>query len=95
MSAKQAAESLITNDPSIAEQVRAIEEAGPYVDGRTEMIMTLLQEITSTWTLTLVANAAGVTEEQVIASLAGDGPLKIGTSLVARGIARTLYSERS
>lgn len=91
MSAKQAAAALITHDPDIAEKARTIEAMGAYHEGRTEAVMNLLRETMGTWTLTLAAQAANTTEQQVIAAMAFHPSLRIGSSIVTRGIAIELY----
>ncbi|WP_168175644.1 hypothetical protein [Pseudomonas sp. PA15(2017)] len=53
--------------------------------------MELLREIMGTWTLTLAAQAANTSEQSVIAALANHEHLRIGTAVVARGIAAELY----
>jgi hypothetical protein len=93
MSAKQAAEALIQHDPHISARAQEIQDRGNYCPARREAVMDLLRETMGTWTLTLAAQAANTTEQNVIAALACNEPLRIGTAVVARGIAAELYEQ--
>jgi len=95
MSAKNAAAALVEYD--IAEQVAAIEAAYPMVGfdvERREAIVSLLREVMGTWTLSLAAASADVSEQQVIAALAYHPRLRIGTTAVAQSVAKSLYEAR-
>ena len=94
MSAKQAAQALIEHDPHVSTRAREIQGMGPYHPNRRETVTHLLREIMGTWTLTLAAQAANTSEQNVIAALACCEPLRIGTAVVARGIAAELYDPR-
>jgi hypothetical protein len=94
MSAKQAAQALIEHDPHVSAKAREIQDMGPYHPDRRETVTNLLREIMGTWTLTLAAKAANTSEQSVIAALACYEPLRIGTAVVARGIASELYDPR-
>ncbi|MPQ69446.1 hypothetical protein [Pseudomonas sp. MWU12-2323] len=94
MSAKQAAQALIDHDPHVSVKVLEIQEMGHYHPDRRDAVMELLREIMGTWTLTLAAQAANTSEQSVIAALASHEPLRIGTAVVARGIAAELYEPR-
>lgn len=91
MSAKIAAAALVRHDPDIAERLKAFaqrrkvnvfsvrhheyEDFAAYLYGR--------------WTVSLAAEAAGVTEEQVIWAVL-TYHARAGTSIVCRGIAKTM-----
>lgn len=90
MSAKKAAASLIANDPFITARAMAFETMS--FSERDSEGENLLKDVMGTWTLTLAADAAGVTEEQVIGAIAYQ--LRLGSTLVARGIAHRLFRDK-
>lgn len=90
MSAKSAAASLLKNDITLAEfaaKLQSIRE----IERREYVINFLRENVMNTWTLTLVADAAGCTEEQVIAALLKMEPLRIGTACVCAMEARACF----
>jgi hypothetical protein len=91
MSAKQAAESLMQNDPHLLEEIQKIEAMDTGSENRRAAVMELLRQTMGTWTLTLAAHAANVDEESVIAAIAYHPSLRVGTYSIARGIAARLY----
>lgn len=66
MSAKSAADAMMTFDVALAEQVKKL-----FANGKasSEEKISLIREISGTWTLSLAASAAGVTEMQVLVAL--------------------------
>lgn len=69
MSAKTAADALMTYDATLAEQVRNLFEGRHHSAVRSEEKAQLLREVAGTWSLSLAAAAGGVAEDQVLISL--------------------------
>ena len=86
MSAKAAAAAaLMTFDTTLMEQVQKLYEGHQYhISVRLEDKAALIREVAGTWTLSLAASAAGVSEQQVLAALARDY-LNAGTPMAASG----------
>jgi hypothetical protein len=85
MSARRAAAALIEFDVSAAALLpptgERLDEEGAIVLGRA---------LRGTWTLSLAAAAAGVTEQQVVAAVL-QHHTSCGTSLVCQGYAKTAF----
>jgi hypothetical protein len=91
MSAKAAAAALLRNDVDLASFARQW-RAG-WQQGKSEAVEQYIrQHVMNTWTLTLAAQSAGVTEEQVIAALLYINPLRTGSTCVCRGRAASMFS---
>jgi hypothetical protein len=91
MSAKQAAKALLKNDAELS--AFASQFRNGWESGKTLAVDSYIREnIMNTWTLTMVAEAAGATEQQVIAALMFIDPLRSGSNCVCRGRAANLFS---
>lgn len=91
MSAARAAAALLAHDTALA--VFAASLPCGYAGQKREIVIDHVREnVLNSWTLTLAAHAAGVTEEQVVAALFYAEPLRFGSTLVCRGEARRLFS---
>lgn len=85
MSAKTAADALMAFDTTLTEQVQKLYEGHQYhASVRDEDKAALIREVAGTWTLSLAASAAGVSEQQVLIALAR-GYLHAGTQMAASG----------
>lgn len=69
MSAKSAADALMTYDTTLAEQVRNLFDGRQHIAVRSEEKAKLIREISGTWTLSLAAAAGGIGEDQVLIAL--------------------------
>lgn len=71
MTAKSAADALMTFDATLAEQVQKLFAgcSGSHFKVSSEEKARLIREVAGTWTLSLAASAAGVTERQVLVAL--------------------------
>ena len=91
MSAKSAAAALLRHDVELA--AFAAQFRPGWQQGKREAVEAYVQEnVMNTWTLTLAAEAAGVTEEQVVAALLYLEPLRTGSTCVCRGRAADLFA---
>lgn len=91
MSATQAAQALLEHDVEVYQFAQSLPQG--YDPERRQKVLAFLEGyLMGTWTLTLAAASAGVTEEQVIAALLYREPLRIGSTVVCRGEARLLFS---
>lgn len=88
MSGRRAAEALLELDTELAVRVAELPQAYDY--GKREQALQIVREcVLGTWTLTLAARAAGVTEEVVVSALLYR--LHIGSTVVCQGEARRLF----
>ncbi|MBP6776235.1 MAG: hypothetical protein KA151_03170 [Piscinibacter sp.] len=93
MSARRAAVALMNHDADIAEKIAEyFADRRPYF-AKSETGEAIVASAAGTWTLTLAADAAGVTERQVLAAIAQQ--LHLGTSCVCRGIAERIFYRES
>jgi hypothetical protein len=91
MSAKSAAQALLKNDTELA--AFAAQFRNGWEQGKTRAVEEYIRDnVMNTWTLTLAAEAAGVTEQQVIAALLFLDPLRTGSNCVCRGQAAGLFA---
>lgn len=94
MSAKSAANALMTYDATLAEQVRNLFEGRDHSAVRSEEKAQLIREIAGTWTLSLAAAAGGVAEDQVLISLHRfhlfGGTQPAATAFVSAALAKTI-----
>jgi hypothetical protein len=90
MSATQAAQALLAHDVEVYQFAKSL--GAGYDPQKREKVRSFLEGyLLGTWTLTLAAAAAGVTEEQVVAALLHQEPLRFGTTVVCRDEARRLF----
>lgn len=87
MSAKSAAAALIEFDVDAAALLPA---AGEYLDW--DGAIALGKALRGTWTLSLAAAAAGVSEQQVVAAVL-QHHTRCGTSLVCQGHAKNAFKD--
>ena len=93
MSAKRAANALIELDCELFEFSQKLKTH--FSENRSELIINYVrQNVLGTWTLTLSAKSAGVSEQQIIAAIFYSTVLKIGTSCVAQGEAKKLFKSK-
>ncbi|SER38078.1 hypothetical protein [Giesbergeria anulus] len=90
MSAKKAAMALLNNDVELAAFAKSLE--APSWENSKEVIEYLQENVMNTWTLTLVADATGFTEEQIIAALLHTDQLKVGSTCICKGIAKEMFN---
>lgn len=90
MSAKSAAAALLKHDTELAAFASTLDPV--WVANRCEVVRSYIREnVMNTWTLTLAADAAGCTEEQVVAALVYMEPFRLGSTCVCRGEAAILF----
>ena len=90
MSATNAAKALLELDTQIYEFANTLPMG--YHSQKREIVTEFVREyLAGTWTLTLAARSAGVSEEQVVAALLYLEPLRLGSTVVCRGEARLLF----
>lgn len=91
MSAKQAAKALLKNDVDLAAFVASLPQGPQYGwDGSNGRIFRYIREnVMNTWTLTLVADATGSSERQVIAAVLHE--MRIGSTCVCQGYAKMMF----
>jgi hypothetical protein len=91
MSAVRAARALLWHDADLAAFAASI--PAPHSPRHREIVTYYVRNyVMNTWTLTLAAEAAGETEEQVIAALLHLEPLRIGTTCICRGEAKLMFA---
>ena len=89
MSAKKAAQAYLRHDCDFAVFVAALPEVRWGEDYRTEVCDYVRENVLHTWTLSLAAQSASATEEQVIAAILYE--LQIGSTCVCRGISANMF----
>lgn len=96
MSGVRAARALLALDASLAECVELLTARvrPSSLEWRPAVLALVRERVMGTWTLTLAAEAAGATEQQVVAALLYLEPLRIGSNCVCRGEAEMLFAER-
>tara|TARA_R110000868_G_scaffold249898_1_gene506358 strand:+ start:1607 stop:1891 length:285 start_codon:yes stop_codon:yes gene_type:complete len=83
----RAAEALMQLDAELAHAITK------FVDySREDILDFIASQVMNTWTLTLAAQSAGVTEEAVIASMLHCEPIHLGTKAVCRAEAFKMFS---
>jgi len=90
MSAKRAAQALIELDTELA--AFSADLAGWRSGKRQAVVEFIRANVMNTWTLTLAARSAGVTEVQVVAALLNLPPLKTGSTHICRSDAEELFA---
>ncbi|MHA6848913.1 hypothetical protein [Ralstonia syzygii] len=91
MTAKKAAEALLMYDADVTERYREVmrrDERSDIKNAGYEEWKEFAFYLKGLWTLSMVAHAAGVTEEQVVAALLKE----YGTVSVARGITKLVFA---
>lgn len=92
MSAKRAALALLELDTELAAFASELVPGG-YDPGKRDKVDAFVREnVMGTWTLTLAARAAGMTEEQVLGALLELSPLRCGTQGYGRAWAAQLFN---
>ena len=91
MSAKKAAEALMQYDSDLRERVERLFEGRLHSLVPRNEKEEVIREAAGTWTLSLAAHAAGVTETQVLVALARYH-LHVGTPMVAEGAVESALS---
>lgn len=87
MGAKTAADALVKFDTELRDRIEALESRGGYwwiQEGASAETDAILRDCAGTWTLSLAAESAGVTERQVLVALARFH-LHRGTQICAEG----------
>lgn len=90
MSAKTAADALMSHDVDFANSVRNLPAD---VNAQGPAAAALVRETAGTWTLTLAAAAAGVEENQVLAALV-QNYIRPSTAPAARGFVEAALANR-
>ena len=90
MSAKSAAAALLKNDADLAAFAAEL-KPGNWLGKREAVHAYLRANVMNTWTLALAADAAGRTEEQVVAALLYMEPLRTGSTCVCKGEAAQMF----
>jgi hypothetical protein len=93
VSAARAARALLELDTELAARIAS---EGSTLNnnywGHREVVLKIVREcVLGTWTLTLAARAAGMSEQQVVAALLYLEPLRIGSTVVCQGEAQRLF----
>jgi hypothetical protein len=94
MSAKQAAAALVEFDTELKARVEEVNARGSYwwIDAANEAdVKAIIKDTAGTWTLSLAAAAAGVTEEAVLVAMYRNH-LHGGTQVAALGRVRSILS---
>ena len=89
-SGKCAAQALLELDTNLAQFAASIDR--DRWSRSAETVDFVQQNVMNTWTLTLAARCAGVSEQQVIAALLYSESLRIGSTSVCQGIAFKLFN---
>ncbi|MGF6440094.1 hypothetical protein [Paraburkholderia youngii] len=90
MSARQAAEALLELDAELSAFAAGLD--GCRFTEKREVVKSFIREsVMNTWTLTLAARVAGVTEQQVVAALLHLEPLRAGSTYICRTDAAELF----
>lgn len=96
MSAKRAAEALVQFDTTLRESIEKLDSLGDYwwiTEEGIEAAAAVIREVSATWTLSLAAASAGVTEVQVLCAL-GQRHLHMGTQVAAGGMVRQILAAK-
>ena len=92
MSATSAAQALMQLDTEIAVFADVIGNVADRVDQREQILEFIKDRVMNTWTLTLAAQSAEVSEQQVIAAMLYLPEFRIGSVCVCRGQAALLFT---
>jgi hypothetical protein len=90
MSGKIAASALLTHDLDVNAKLSELNERGPLEVPREEWVE-FVRYLRGLWTLTLAADAGGVSEEQVATAML-TWFTRAGSSVACRGIAKEAFS---
>lgn len=90
MSGKRAAQALLDLDSDLANFADSLSDVS-FFEKRNVVTAYIKNHVMNTWTLTLAARSAGVSERQVITALLHLPPLRFGSTCVCQGIAAELF----
>lgn len=93
MSARAAAEALLRYDADLAEFARGMQTP---TFGKADLVRSFVERhVVGTWTLSLAADAARCSEEQVVAALLQIEPLRYGSTAICRLDAAEMFGSHS
>lgn len=92
MSAKRAANALLELDADLAAFAASLEPGGDAPEKRGKVAAYVRECVMGTWTLTLAARTAGMSEEQVVGALLELEPLRCGAKGSGRALASQLFN---
>lgn len=95
MSATKAAQALLKYDTELASFAA---DLAPHIDRSfgdrdTAVLQYIRHYVMNTWTLSMLSEAVGSSEEQIVAALLHLEPLRTGTTCVCRGQAALLFKQ--